>query len=245
MLDDCGQSSSDSQIITIDDTISPVINTPAANMTVECSASQANDINSWLASNGGATATDACGTINWSNNFTGLSDDCGATGSATVTFTATDACGNTSTTTATFTIEDTTPPNINTPASNMTVECDGAGNVNELNAWFTSNGGANAMDDCSTIVWSHTTSTNHPCTGSVELTYTFRATDACGNYSETTAIFTIEDTTAPTIDTDAADMTVECDGTGNSAQLTAWLNSNGGASSSDTCGNAVLLVLQR
>ena len=32
-------------------------------------------------------------------------------------------------------------------------------------------------------------------------------------------------------------MTVECDGTGNLNELTSWLNNNGGASSSDICGN--------
>ena len=53
-------------------------------------------------------ASDDCGDVTWSNDYTMLSDDCGATGSATVTFTATDDCGNSSTTMATFTIEDTT-----------------------------------------------------------------------------------------------------------------------------------------
>ena len=43
------------------------------------------------------------------------------------------------------------------------------------------------------------------------------------------------DTTAPTIDTDAADLTVECDGTGNTTELNDWLNSIGGASAADNC----------
>ncbi|MCB4809696.1 hypothetical protein LG651_15740, partial [Tamlana sp. 62-3] len=70
-----------------------------------------------------------------------LSDDCGLTGAATVTFTATDACGNSVSTTATFTVEDTTAPTIDTIASDLTVECDGAGNTTELNNWLNSNGG--------------------------------------------------------------------------------------------------------
>ena len=40
-------------------------------------------------------------------------------------------------------------------------------------------------------------------------TVTFTATDDCGNASSTTATFTIEDTTAPSIDTEASDLTVE------------------------------------
>ena len=51
--------------------------------------------------------------------------------------------------------------------------------------------------------------------------------DDC-NSSSTTATFTIEDTTAPAIDMAAMAM-VECDGAGNSADLDAWLASNGGA----------------
>ena len=56
------------------------------------------------------------------------------------------------------------------------------------------------------------------------------------NTSETTATFTIQDTQAPTIDTPASDLTVQCDGSGNTADLQAWLASNGGGiASSDVC----------
>ncbi|MEO6347727.1 MAG: gliding motility-associated C-terminal domain-containing protein, partial [Aquaticitalea sp.] len=58
----------------------------------------------------GASASDACSNVTWTNNYSALSDDCGATGSASVTFTATDDCGNTATSSATFTIADTTAP---------------------------------------------------------------------------------------------------------------------------------------
>src|SRR5690606_32817903 len=62
------------------------------------------------------------------------------------------------------------------------------------------------------------------------------AHDDCGNTSKTSATFTIEDTTAPDI-TPAADMTVECDGQGNAAELAAWVANHGGATASDTCGD--------
>src|SRR5690606_1236550 len=114
-------------------------------------------LNAWLASNGGANATDDCGTVSWSNNFTSLSDLCGATGTASVTFTATDACGNTSTTTASFTIVDTTAPVIDdTLLADLTLECDGTTDPSgAIAAWLAANGGATADDDCSTVTWSH------------------------------------------------------------------------------------------
>ena len=104
----------------------------AMDATVECDgAGNSADLSNWLDSNGGATATDACGGVMWTNDFDALSDDCGATGAATVTFTATDDCGNATSTTATFTIEDTTAPDV-MAAADATVECDGAGNSGDL-----------------------------------------------------------------------------------------------------------------
>jgi len=47
-------------------------------------------------------------------------------------------------------------------------------------------------------------------------------------------MFTITDETAPEL-TDASDITVECDGTGNQAALEEWLANNGGATATDAC----------
>ncbi|RME97459.1 MAG: T9SS C-terminal target domain-containing protein, partial [Bacteroidetes bacterium] len=125
--DRCGNTSSVSQTIEVDDTTAPVITAPAMDETVECDgAGNLDELDAWLASNGGAEATDNCLGLRWINDFDGLSDECGATGEATVTFTAIDDCGNQASTTATFTIEDTRPPMITGPLPNgatMEVEC--------------------------------------------------------------------------------------------------------------------------
>jgi len=141
-------------IITIEpDIVNPIIDTEAMDLTVECDgAGNTVDLNGWLANNGGSTASDDCSEVIFTNDFTTLSNDCGATGSALITFTATDDCGNTSTSTATFTIEDTTDPMIDTEAMDITIECDGTGNVAELNMWLASNGGAVASDVCSGVI---------------------------------------------------------------------------------------------
>ncbi|WP_428225280.1 gliding motility-associated C-terminal domain-containing protein [Flavobacterium sp.] len=238
-IDDCGNSSTTSATFTIEDKTAPSIAIQAANQTVECDG-QGNQaaLAAWLASNGGASASDACSNVTWSNNYTALSEDCGASGSATVTFTATDDCGNSSTTSATFTIEDKTAPSIAIQAANQTVECDGQGNQAALAAWLASNGGASASDACSNVTWSNNyTALSEDCGASGSATVTFTATDDCGNSSTTSATFTIEDKTAPSIAIQAANQTVECDGQGNQAALAAWLASNGGASASDACSN--------
>ena len=242
--DACGNASESTGTFTIQDTTDPVITTQATNLTVECDGSgNTSALTSWLASNGGASASDVCSGVTWSNNYNNnLSDACGATGSVTVTFTATDACGNSSESTGTFTIQDTTDPVITTQASNLTVECDGSGNTSALTSWLASNGGASASDVCSGVTWSNNYNNNlsDACglTGSV--TVTFTATDACGNASESTGTFTIQDTTDPVITTQASNLTVECDGSGNTSALTSWLASNGGASASDVCSGVTL-----
>jgi len=110
----------------VNDTTAPNIEVAASDAIVECDGlGNLDALAAWLENNGGATASDNCSTIVWSNDFDQLSDGCGETGSVTVNFTATDECGNVATTTATFTIEDTTVPVLLTEyESQLTVECE-------------------------------------------------------------------------------------------------------------------------
>src|SRR5690606_31063792 len=207
----------------------------AQDIVIECDGSGNNTaIQEWLDNNGGATATDNCSTnLTWTNNYNGANSDCSTP--VEVIFTVTDECGNSTSTSATYSIQDTVAPSI-TDASDVTVECDGNGNVTELQDWLTANGGATGTDDCSTITWSNNfTALSDECGLTGSATVIFTATDACGNTSETTAVFSIIDTTNPTIDIVANDVTVECDGQGNTQALNDWLASNGGASASDSC----------
>jgi len=95
---------------------------------IDCNtATNTTTLNNWLASNGGAAASVACGMVNWSNDYTGLTDGCGATGTATVTFTAENECGQSVSTTATFTVQDTIAPIWSVSPSDITIECNGTG----------------------------------------------------------------------------------------------------------------------
>jgi|GEM_PF-5265827 len=70
------------------------------------------------------------------------------------------------------------------------------------------------------------------------ITISFSAADECGNVSaapDFKCSYRFVDNTNPTIDLAAMDAVVECDGAGNEAELTAWLDSNGGAEASDNC----------
>lgn len=217
--------------------ILPEINLPAHDTTIDSDVlHQGEVILTWLNHHGGASVTNFCGNINWTNNYNGLSIDCGATGSSLVTFTATDQCGST-TTNATLNVVDSVNPIVDISAHDLIVECDGSGNVPQLNAWLQSRGGAHASDAGSNVAWNHNfTTLSNGCGSSGNTSVIFTATDACGNSSSTTASFTIVDSVAPGILEVAHDTTIDCAGS-NSTDIHRWLNNHGGAIANDNCGN--------
>jgi len=125
-------------------------------------------------------------------------------GCVTVTFMVTDDCDNSASTTATFCIADTEPPVIDPPAQDVTVECDGEGNLADLQAWLDDHGGARATDICcgpNELTWTNDfTGLSDDCCETGSATVTFTVTDDCGNWATTTATFTIVDTTPPVFD---------------------------------------------
>ncbi len=245
VADECGNTSETSATLTIEDTEAPTFEVPASDLTLECRGDMdpLDAINSWLVNVGGADAEDDCSLISYTNDFVALEGGCSEfTGSALVTFTATDACGNSDVTTATVTVIDETPPMITRPSTDLTVECDGDGNIAALQAWLDANGDAEADDICSPFTWNIPilVSTIEGCGETVTYIYEFATTDDCGNESASTiASFIIEDTTSPTILPEAMNMTVECDGMGNEADLAAFLNGQGEALAMDDCGDLV------
>ncbi|MEZ4907784.1 MAG: HYR domain-containing protein, partial [Saprospiraceae bacterium] len=238
VTDDCGNESYSEATFIIEDTTAPEITSEAQNMTVECNgANNSADILNWLNNNGFATASEACGSITWTNDYGTITGGCGTTGEVEVTFTATDECGNASTTTAIFTINDNTPPSWEIQPQNLTIECDGSNDPYEqIQAWLEGVGGGEAEDSCSLVVYTNDyTELSDECGNTGSALVTFTATDGCGNYSETTATVTVVDNVAPEITTEARDTTVECDGQGNITDLQSWLDNHGGSQASDAC----------
>ena len=186
--------------VTVVDNENPQITTEATDQTVECDGTgNSAALASWLNSHGGASATDNCGTINWTYtpNPAVLSNECGATGSVTVTFRATDLSNNFAETTATFTIEDTENPSWTNAPEDLTVECDGYGNTAELSNWLASFSGGDVCGDAT--VTDDFTALSDGCGATGSATVTFTLTDECGNFITQEATFTIVDTQAPVI----------------------------------------------
>ncbi len=242
--DDCGNINTTSAVFLITDLTGPDITTPASPGSAECQGLDPNintGYTAWLATNGGAIASDLCGSgVTWSDNSGAAIWTGTCTQTTTIDFTATDGCGNASMTSAVFTITDLTGPAITTPASAASSACEGASpnaNTNYL-TWLTGNGGAIASDVCSGVTWSNNSGTA-VWTGTCPQTITiiFTASDDCGNVNTTSADFTITDVTAPVIILPASPGIAECQGLDPNVNTgyTVWLATNGGAIATDLC----------
>src|SRR6185369_88441 len=210
VTDDCTNSVSCIQTITIRDTTPPSITCPQ-NLSVQCLSNvppAAASLAQFLAL--GGTASDNCDTnltLSVSNSpvIGGL---CG--GVILRTYTVTDDCTNAASCAQTITIRDTLPPSITCP-SGFTVQC--VSNVPPRStslAQFVAAGGT-ASDNCDTnLTYS---SSDGPliggtCGGTITRTHT--VTDRCTNSASCNQVFTIHDTTAPALLSSPTNKTIAC-----------------------------------
>ena len=178
--DDCGNSTTVTQVIHFLDTTAPVLTVPA-DAVVDCDNGDSTPANTGM-----AAATDNCSTPEITFEDGLASDDCPATFERT--WTATDDCGNTVSDVQLITINDDTNPILDAPAD-ITIECDESTDPDNT-------GSATATDNCSVpTVWY----TDGPITGSCPQTLirTWHAEDPCGNVASEDQVITIEDTTPP------------------------------------------------
>ncbi|MCC6816556.1 MAG: HYR domain-containing protein [Saprospiraceae bacterium] len=133
---------------------------------------------------------------------------------------------------------DRTRPTLNVPA-NLTVDCDGTGNVAQMNAWAAT---ASASDNCPAgLRLTNRIYDRRSGCGVFAGTYVFefRAEDSCRNITLGYANFVIRDTTRPAFSVLPSDLIIEC-GNATSTQILSWLNINGRAIASDICsGNRI------
>ncbi|MFC2082458.1 Ig-like domain-containing protein [Candidatus Bipolaricaulota bacterium] len=216
-----GCSSSASTHVIVDADV-PVLSLPADTI-VECGG----DISP--ASTGQATAADLTGSsilITYVDDYT--SDHCGdGTGTIQRTWTATDVCGHTSSGIQAIVVVDTQAPSLT--VSSLTLECDGAGNADEIESWLQS---ATASDACGDVVVSHDyVGLTESCPGVGEASVSFSAVDSCGNTTQRIVTLRVQDTTPPIAGVDV--VTVD-------ASATVLIDALNG--DSDTCSGQLSLV---
>ena len=209
--DDCGNSMSATQTITVQDTTAPELTIPA-DYTAECSDELVMDA---------ATASDNCGEVTIEEVSETIAGDCAGNYTITRTFTATDDAGNSTSATQTITVEDTTAPEFTSVPADYTAECSDALILDD----------ASASDNCGTVSIEVSSETiDGDAAGNYAVVRTFTATDDCGNSTSATQTITVQDTTAPEFTSVPADYTAEC-----SDELIM-----DAASASDNCGEVTI-----
>ena len=111
--DACGNTTTATQVITVEDIIAPVLNNVPAAIISQCGAVPAPAT---------VTATDNCD-LDVPVTFSEVSTVADGCGTITRTWTATDACGNTTTATQTITVEDNIAPVLNNVPAAITAQC--------------------------------------------------------------------------------------------------------------------------
>ncbi|MFZ4546173.1 MAG: gliding motility-associated C-terminal domain-containing protein, partial [Bacteroidales bacterium] len=213
--DACGNSSTASQTINVQDITAPVISALPATTTIDCPSTPVFAV---------ATAIDACGSA-FTLTFADVTTPgaCAGSYSTTRTWTATDACGNSSTASQTINVQDIAAPVISALPSPTTINCP------DLPVFAV----ATAVDACGSAftLTSNDVTTPGSCAGSYSVTRTWTATDACGNSSTASQTINAQDITAPVISALPATTTIDCPSTPVFAVATAI----------DACGSAFTL----
>ncbi len=192
--DNCNNTTTVSRIVTIVDTTAPEFTYVPENATYECDELYALE---------DAIATDVCDSeVEVTSEVVETPGDCPAERILTITFTASDDCGNTATAQQVITIEDTTAPAFDYNEDNMyfSYQC-----LDEVEVVEPS-----ATDACSTFELTYTDELSNDGDCYYSIIRTWVATDACGNSSYFVQDINVYDYTAPVIETELADVYVEC-----------------------------------
>ncbi|MFN5619901.1 MAG: hypothetical protein ACK478_01235, partial [Flavobacteriales bacterium] len=211
--DDCGNTTIAIQTIQVKDTINPSFTNLAGPYNVECDQVYAAE---WT----NPAASDNCDDeLTYSYEDETGSGGCYGTIHRTVTIR--DNCGNATTQTFVIYIVDTTAPVIVSVPADMTVECsdgpmvpntgdvvatDNCGDASGQTAYSVYAEGGNNVVEISVDI----DTTAGSCQGSYTITWTWTATDFCGNESTDVTTITVVDTTAPEFISTPQSITIDC-----------------------------------
>jgi HYR domain len=185
ITDSCGNSTSQVQLITVQDTLAPALFVPA-DITIACGDSADTSLT------GSASAADACDPAPMVTFLDASAPgQCPEISVITRTWTATDACGNASTGTQRIALIDEDPPLITCPSNVSATTPPGSCAIGNLDIGF-----AVATDLCSEVTVTNNAPASFPV-GTTVVTWT--ATDACGLSATCQQQVTVEDSSPPAI----------------------------------------------
>ncbi len=194
--DNCGNTATTTQLITITDTEAPVFGVSyLEDITAECDA---------IPQLEPLIAMDNC-----NDDITALPEEiafasgpCEGTGISTIAWTATDACGNSATLTQKIILQDTTAPTFDNKPVDITIACD----VNPVMPIVT------ASDNCSSYVDVSLEEIKEAqtCPHSYVIQRIWTASDACGNTATHVQKVTVQDLVAPILNGVPQDIALDC-----------------------------------
>ncbi|MGI9160596.1 MAG: PKD-like domain-containing protein, partial [Saprospiraceae bacterium] len=191
--DNCGNTASTSQLVTVRDTKPPVFTSVPPAVTVACDS---------VSAPGTPTATDNCDQqvhIDYVGQ-TRQDGNCPGWYTLTRSWVAVDNCGNTATATQVIQVRDIQSPVFTFVPAAVTVNCDA----------IPTPGAPVAVDNCDqqpVISFNGETRTDGQCPNAYTLLRSWIAADHCGNSTIATQLIAVQDTTPPTF-TAPADVTV-------------------------------------
>ena len=217
--DNCGNTATTEQIITVQDLTSPAFTSVPANITVSCES---------IPAVGNPVASDNCApsvTISYLGE-TRTNGSCPDTYTLLRSWRAADDCGNSATAAQLITVRDITPPTFTSLPANVTVSCEALPNV----------GNPVASDHCDAgvnITYNGETKTNGTCPNTYTLKRQWTASDNCNNTQTGVQTITVQDLVKPVFSFIPPNITVSCEA----------LPSVGTPVATDNCGPAVVNYL--
>ena len=211
--DECGNSTSEKQLITVEDNTAPELSDIPANVEVDCS--EIPDVPTNI------SATDNCTTpidVQFIEQL--IEGSCENEYVLKRTWTAIDECGNSTSETQEIFVSDEIDPELHGVPADVSVACDDA-NIDIPNV--------TASDNCTdnlSVVFSEVVVPGN-CDDAYSLIRTWTVTDECGNSASDSQTILVSDDLAPVLDTAPAYVTVDCDDIPAVAQLTATDNCGG------------------
>lgn len=241
--DECGNRPSGRvAVFTVVDTTAPFITNFGQSLDIECDANSQFSYSTWLNTIAGTgDGFDDCTLATWSHDGPlTLLPQLTCVVSFDVEFFLTDACGLSDSFIQDVTITDSFGPTLLSEAVDQDIQCNFATtptSATQYANWVNANGFANAVDDCSSVAWDNDAVSvlSQPDLCFATTTVTFIATDSCGQFVETTATYTVRDTTSPVIVVPAQTETVQCDPSTNSNSFFDYVENHGNSVITDTC----------
>jgi hypothetical protein len=198
-MDDCGNTRTASQRITVRDTQKPVFISVPGNITIQCS----DPIPAMVL----PVATDNCDasvTVTYVGQWF-MNTTCPGNYQIMRSWSAVDNCGNSTVAAQIIQVLDTQAPTFTNVPQSVTLEC---------NQPIPPLSNSTATDNCGgyvQITYLGQVRTNGSCLYNFTLTRTWRARDLCGNSTTAVQVITVQDTQLPVFINPPMDITVQCE----------------------------------